>query len=107
MSAMDPDCAEFSPGRIHLGMVIKACFERGLSALELMAPAVGYKLEWGDQAKNVDTLLLPFNIKGRIALELARGAAAQARRLSRTLPEFIRKPIVNLLNRPRGSGDLS
>lgn len=100
MSAMDPDCAEFSPGRIHLGMVIKACFERGVGALELMAPAVGYKLEWSDQVKNVDTLQLPFSIKGRMALQVVGWASAQARRLSRALPESIGKPIVNLFNRP-------
>ena len=48
MSGKNSRFDEFSPGRLHLGMVIEACKNRGIDILELMAPASEYKLTWAN-----------------------------------------------------------
>jgi CelD/BcsL family acetyltransferase involved in cellulose biosynthesis len=46
LSARNLRFDEFSPGRLHLGMVIEACKARDIDILELMPPASAYKLTW-------------------------------------------------------------
>jgi CelD/BcsL family acetyltransferase involved in cellulose biosynthesis len=98
MSAMNDTFQEFSPGRLHLGMVIEFCFEHGLKVLELMPPAADYKLAWSEQTKDLDTLALHFTLKGRMALGFANTVMPAARKLSRALPEGLRKRLVRRLN---------
>lgn len=99
MSAMNDAFHEFSPGRLHLGMVIEFCFEHGLKVLELMPPAADYKLAWSEKTKDLDTLLLHFTLKGRAVLGFANVVMPAARRLSRSLPEGLRRRLVRRLNR--------
>ena len=100
LSAKNPDYDEFSPGRMHLGLVIEACMARGIKLLELMAPASDYKLDWTDCTKRLDVAVLPITVKGRIAL--CAGAMLDsdwARRLSHALPEALRKALIRRINR--------
>jgi CelD/BcsL family acetyltransferase involved in cellulose biosynthesis len=100
VSARDPKYNEFSPGRMHLGMVIEACLARGIKVLELMPPASAYKLDWTDRLKRLDVAVMPFTLRGRWAMKvMAAWGAPKMRTLSRALPEFIRKPLVRRLNR--------
>jgi CelD/BcsL family acetyltransferase involved in cellulose biosynthesis len=99
MSAMNTDYDEFSPGRMHLGMVIESCFERGMKVLELMPPPSSYKLEWCGQIKDLETMILSFSIRGRLMSQLANAMIPAARRLSRALPESLRKSLVARFNR--------
>lgn len=99
MTSKNPDYDEFSPGRQLYRMVIEGCFARGVKFLELMAPASGDKLEWNGQVRQIETLIMPFSVKGRLALHLAHSLMPAARRVSRMLPEFVRKPLIRRLNR--------
>lgn len=99
MSSKNPDFDEFSPGRQLYRMVIDACFSRGMKVLELMPPVSNDKLEWNGQLKQVETLVMPFSVKGRIGLSLVHWLFPAAQRLSRKLPEFLRKPLIRRLNR--------
>jgi CelD/BcsL family acetyltransferase involved in cellulose biosynthesis len=100
VSARDPKFDEFSPGRMHLGMVIEACLGRGIKALELMPPASSYKLDWTDHIKRLDAAVMPFTLKGAVAIKLlALWGAPKMRAISHALPAFIRKPLVRRLNR--------
>ena len=99
MSAMKDGYDDFSPGLLHLGMIIEACIERGLGGLELMPPASRYKLEWSDKVKDVETMVLPLNFRGRAMLQLTNSLMPAAKRLSRMLPDSLRKSIIRRLNR--------
>lgn len=100
ISAKNPAYDEFSPGRMQLGMVLEACVERGIEVAELMPPASDYKLGWNGCTRELEALAIPFSLKGRFALNLLAGwAVPQARKLSRALPEFLRKQLVRRINR--------
>jgi CelD/BcsL family acetyltransferase involved in cellulose biosynthesis len=99
MSAMDPAFEQYSPGRIHLGLLIESCYARGLEGVELMPPAIRYKLEWSDNTKRIETMSLPFTTKGRMALNVVGWLIPKIRSLSRLLPERLRKTLVGRINR--------
>jgi CelD/BcsL family acetyltransferase involved in cellulose biosynthesis len=100
LSGKNPDYNEFSPGRLHLGLVIEACMARGIKFLELMAPASDYKLDWTNRTKRLDTAVIPMTIRGRITISLQKlWTTPWVRDLSHTLPEPIRKALVRKLNR--------
>jgi CelD/BcsL family acetyltransferase involved in cellulose biosynthesis len=99
MSAMKDGYDEFSPGLLHLGMIIEACIERGLQGIELMPPASRYKLEWSDKVKDIENLTLPLNFRGRAVLQVTNKLMPAARQLSRMLPDSLRKSIIRRLNR--------
>lgn len=99
LSARDAAYDEFSPGRLHLGMVIEACKARGIEVLELMPPASGYKLTWTDCNKRLDYFSVPFNSKGYVALTLLRDKILPSiQRVSRLIPNAIRKRLIGYLN---------
>jgi CelD/BcsL family acetyltransferase involved in cellulose biosynthesis len=99
LSAMNQDFFEFSPGRLHLGTIIEYCYEHGIDVLELMPPPSDYKLAWSEEVRTLETFAAPFTLKGRFALSVANDLMPAARRLSRKLPESLRKRIVRGLNR--------
>lgn len=100
LSARNPAYDAFSPGRIHLGMVVDACKASGLDGLELMAPPAAYKLDWSRQTRSMATHTMAFNARGYWALELlANRIEPMARRASRALPHWVRQPLIKLINR--------
>jgi CelD/BcsL family acetyltransferase involved in cellulose biosynthesis len=99
LSAMNQEFFEFSPGRLHLGMIIEFCYEHGIKALELMPPPADYKLAWSEEVRTLGTFAAPFSFKGRIVLGVANNFMPAVRRLSRKLPEGLRKRVVRGLNR--------
>jgi CelD/BcsL family acetyltransferase involved in cellulose biosynthesis len=101
MSGMKSGFDEFSPGLLHLGMIIETCIDRGLEALELMPPASRYKLEWSDKVKELNTMALAFNLKTRAMFLLRNGLVPAAKRLSRMLPESLRRSLIRRLNRDK------
>jgi CelD/BcsL family acetyltransferase involved in cellulose biosynthesis len=102
MSGKNPQFDAYSPGRLHLGMVIEACKDRGYDVLELMAPASDYKLTWSDRTKKLQALTLPFTTKGYVVLSLLDRLMPATRRVLHLLPRGFRKRLLNfvLRNRP-------
>jgi CelD/BcsL family acetyltransferase involved in cellulose biosynthesis len=98
MSGKNSRFDEFSPGRLHLGMVIEACKNRGIDILELMAPASDYKLTWTDRRRPLHVLVMPFTFRGHALLNiLADMAISATRSAARLLPQAVRKRILNTL----------
>jgi len=60
MSGKNPRFDEFSPGRLHLGMVIEGCKSRSIDIVELMAPASDYKRTWSDRTRRLHNVAMPF-----------------------------------------------
>ena len=99
LSARNSRYDEFSPGRLHLGMVIEACKARNIDVLELMPPASGYKLTWTECTKRLDAFSMPFSIKGYLALNLFADKLLPATRsASHWLPDSIRKRLIGYFN---------
>ena len=104
ISARNPEFDDYSPGRVHLGMVIEACYERGISVVELMAPASDYKMNWTDQTKRIDDLGLALSPGGVLYLDLwRRHGRSMARMLYHSLPDAVRRRISALTNPKRTS----
>jgi CelD/BcsL family acetyltransferase involved in cellulose biosynthesis len=99
MTSKNPAFDEFSPGRQLYRLVLEGCFDRGLKVLELMAPASDDKLEWNGEIRQIETMIMPFSARGRLALQLTHWLMPAARRVSRMLPEAVRKPLIRRLNR--------
>lgn len=99
MSTLKEGYEQFSPGLLHLGMIIEGCIERGLDGLELMPPASRYKLEWSDQVRDVETMIIPFTLRGQAVLRLDSDVMPAARRLARALPDAVRRPLARLFTR--------
>jgi CelD/BcsL family acetyltransferase involved in cellulose biosynthesis len=102
ISGKNPQFDPYSPGRLHLGMVIEACKDRGYDVLELMAPASDYKLTWSDHTRKLQALTMPFTIKGYFLLSILGDRVIPAtQRMSRLLPHAVRRRLLNLLLRNR------
>lgn len=99
MSSMDSDYSEFSPGKLNVGLFLEVCFRRDLKVVEFLAPALDYKLEWTDRIKKIETMSLPFSVRGRLSADAAGWVMPRVRRLSRMLPESLRRSLVHRLNR--------
>jgi CelD/BcsL family acetyltransferase involved in cellulose biosynthesis len=98
MSGKNPRFDEFSPGRLHLGMVIEACKNRNIDILELMAPASDYKLTWSDRTRRLHNIVMPFTVHGYMLLNIFTGKLLPATRsASRLLPHAVRKCLLNPL----------
>lgn len=59
-----------SPGRLHLGEVIKACFDEGFGTADFMIPASSYKLTWTADAAPVQDYVLGISVKGKLYTKL-------------------------------------
>lgn len=104
ISARNPAFDAYSAGRVHLGMVLEACFERGVDVVEMMAPASDYKLNWTDQTRRIDDFGLAFTAGGYLYLDLwRRHGRSMARRLYHALPDGLRRRVANVANKNRAS----
>ncbi len=100
ISARNPAFDSFSAGRVHLGMVLEACWERDIEVVELMAPRSDYKLNWTKSIRRIDDFGLPLTPGGYLYLEVwRRHGRAMAKRLYETLPDSLRRPLSQATNR--------
>ncbi|MDH3663479.1 MAG: GNAT family N-acetyltransferase [Alphaproteobacteria bacterium] len=100
ISARNPAFDAYSPGRLHLSMVLEACFERGVDMVELMAPASDYKMNWTDQARQIDDFGLALTASGYLYLDLwRRHGRSMARRLYHGLPDGVRRHVAGMANK--------
>ncbi len=100
ISARNAAYDAYSPGRVHLGMVVETCFERGIEVVEMMAPASDYKLNWTDQLRRIDDFALAFSARGFLYLDLwRRHGRSIARRLYHSLPDGVRRQVAARTNK--------
>ncbi|MGB7286394.1 MAG: GNAT family N-acetyltransferase [Salaquimonas sp.] len=70
MATWNPDYEAASPGRLHLGEVIKTCFDEGFETADFMIPAASYKLTWTADAAPVRDYVLAISTRGTIYAKL-------------------------------------
>lgn len=92
LSAKDPAYDAFSVGRIHLEHVLRACHGLGVSDIDLLVPAVPYKMTWADDAAGVRDAYWGWTLKGRVILDvfMVRMRPALKQALAR-LPDGLRR----------------
>ena len=100
MSDWNTDYEQISPGRMHLGEILKTCYAMNLQRADFMIPAVPYKFTWAKEAIGVSDYVLPLTMRGfvynRIWLNLLRPIA---KTLIYKLPKGFRSKLFKLLKR--------
>ena len=104
ISARNPAFDGYSAGRVHLGMVLEACYERGVGVIEMMPPVSDYKLNWTDETRRIDNFGLALTAGGYLYINLwRRRGRSIARRLYHGLPDSLRRHVTELTNKNRAS----
>ena len=100
MSGWNPEYEQISPGRMHLGEILKTCYAMNLQKADFMIPAVPYKFTWAKEAIGVSDYVLPLTMRGfaynRIWLNLLRPIA---KTLIYKLPKGFRSKLFKVLKR--------
>ncbi len=104
ISARNPAFDDYSAGRVHLGMVLEACYERGVGVVEMMPPVSDYKLNWTDETRQLDDFGLALTAGGYLYIDLwRRRGRSMAKRLFHGLPNSFRRHVTELTNKNRAS----
>lgn len=99
MSGRNLDYDAYSVGRIHLQHVIAGCYDDGLQVLELMPPAVDYKMMWATEVRTIETFVAPLSAKGWVLLDVWLTRLNPAlRKASHALPWGLRRRLAGLVN---------
>ena len=78
MSSYDERFANLSPGRSLLNFCIAALWERGISKLDMLAPAGQHKSEWCRDEIGVADYTIPLSVTGRLHAGLYQGIGRPA-----------------------------
>lgn len=70
VASRDFSNSDESPGKLHLGEITRACFERGLAGCDLGVPAMPYKLTWATDTVAVRDHALPVTPRGWLLIQL-------------------------------------
>ncbi|MEZ5871377.1 MAG: GNAT family N-acetyltransferase [Nitratireductor sp.] len=98
IAGWDQAYEESSPGKLHLGNIIEACYGEGLVAADFMIPAARYKFTWANEAVPVCDHVMPLTLRGQIHktlwLNLLRPLA---KRIAYALPTQLRSQLFKLV----------
>ena len=101
MAARDPAHDVCSPGKVHLEHLLKALFGLGVDTVDLLAPAMPYKLAWSTHSIETLDFCLTWSLRGRLAIDLWR---RHVRPLTRSaflaLPAPMRQRLAGLMRAP-------
>jgi CelD/BcsL family acetyltransferase involved in cellulose biosynthesis len=99
MSSRDPAFEDYSAGRLHLRHVLEACHRLGVTQVDLMVPAVPYKMTWTDTADPLVDIVMAWSVRGRLSLDLYQGRLRPLlKRFGARLPAAVRRPLSELVN---------
>jgi CelD/BcsL family acetyltransferase involved in cellulose biosynthesis len=102
MSSRDPAYEDYSAGRLHLQHVLEACHRLGVTEVDLMVPAIPYKMTWTDTADPLVDLVMTWTLRGRLVVDLYQGGVRpMLKRLAARLPAAVRRPLFELVNARR------
>lgn len=93
-----PEAEEMSPGKLHLGEVIRACHARGLAVADFLMPAARYKFTWAHEAVAVADYALPISFGARLQFSLwSAHVRPLLKRTALKLPAGLRSRLAHLL----------
>jgi len=92
LTAYDRTHEKFSPGRLIVEEVVAASLGDGISALDFLAPAYPYKLDWTEDSIAVSDYSLPVTTAGRLYDRLyLRGLRPRLQWLANSGPQSLRR----------------
>lgn len=106
VSTWDPAYEESSPGRLHLGEVVAACYGLGLRRVDFIVPDIAYKRTWADSVDQVRDHVLPLSPRGRLYAAGWLGLVRPAlKRALHAMPSASRKRLMDLILRRKPGGE--
>lgn len=69
VAARDFSNSDESPGKLHLGEIVRACADLGLSGCDLGVPVMPYKLTFATETVQVRDFALPVTLKGWLVIQ--------------------------------------
>lgn len=66
MAAKNPGYDSYSPGRLHMEDLVRACSDRGLATVDFLLPAMPYKLTWATTSVEVQGFGVPLTARGQL-----------------------------------------
>lgn len=66
VASRDFDRSDISPGKLHLKEVMQTAYARGWHTVDLLAPAMPYKLVWARNVAEVRDWAMPVTLYGRV-----------------------------------------
>ncbi len=98
MATWDTDYEAASPGKLHLGEVINACYARGIHTADFMIPGSAYKFTWTERAMPVADHLLALTWRGELQTKVwLQWLRPRAKRLLTRLPAGLRGRLLKLV----------
>lgn len=98
ISTWDVAFHDFSPGRLHLEEVLRACSKMGLEVVDFMVPSIAYKLTYAIEVTPVNDYVLPLSPTGRLYSGLwVNRVRPLAKTLAYALPAWMRKTVLSRL----------
>lgn len=70
MSAFDPAYEAYSPGKLHLALVVEQAMSMKLAAMEMLTPASDYKMVWTDASHDLVDMTLVWSRGARLRHEI-------------------------------------
>jgi CelD/BcsL family acetyltransferase involved in cellulose biosynthesis len=100
MTARNQAFDEHAPGKLHFDYALKDCYAHGLEVVDLLAPAVRYKLDWTKRVDTIQDYAVPFTWIGRFFLDgWQRRLRPAAKRGFLRLPKALRQGLARGLRR--------
>jgi CelD/BcsL family acetyltransferase involved in cellulose biosynthesis len=104
MSARNGDYDAYSPGRLHLEDVVEACAGLSITTVDLLVPAMPYKLGVATASVGVDGFALPLSMRGRLYIGGWHGTLRPLMKSALlSLPAPARRWVVHPIGAVRGS----
>jgi CelD/BcsL family acetyltransferase involved in cellulose biosynthesis len=98
VASRDFDHSDESPGKLHLGEVIRTAAERGLAGCDLGVPAMPYKLTWATGTVSVRDYALPVTPRGLFIVKLwDMGLRPRLKQLVLGMPSGVRSLAMKLV----------
>ena len=95
MASKNPAYDAFSPGRLHLEDVVAALDARGNGTIDLLVPALPYKLSFATETVKVSGYGVPFTLRGRLAIHCWHGRLRPAiKAVMLALPTGVRRKVM-------------
>lgn len=66
LGSFDYSLSQFGPGRLQMELTIRDCFDKSISAYDLLTPDTSYKKAWADDKAIVRQYIVPMTVKGRL-----------------------------------------
>lgn len=105
ISTWDKTYEESSPGKLHLGEVLKSCFENDIEVADFMIPVVPYKQTWAPSYVPVRDHVLVITPRGWLYANVWLGwARPLAKKIAYAIPKGLRKKVFELILNKNSTG---